>query len=827
MKRSDIALNFGTPPGSTRTSSDFEEVNYPRSNTESSSPEHSFSWTAVPRREEELPLHFMNEDSARRRVVRPQGAGGSYDGHSESSAPKHEGGYAEYDDGGKDVYSKMRAAKGPAGSGRIHRPPPPPPTTIGEFFQQNLEHIPPVIYTLLSCWTRFHAIGKSDVVVWDEAHFGKFGSHYLKREFYFDVHPPLGKMLVGLAGLLSGYDGSFDFKSGEKYPDHVPFVAMRVMMACFGVAMVPLGWYTAVELGMSWRACHLVALMVLLDVAWLCISRFILLDSMLLFFTFTTVFCLTKFHNQQYQSFSFDWWMWLSFTGVSIGCVTSVKWIGLFVTALVGLYTIEDLWDKFGDLKMSWRDQARHWAARVACLIVLPFVVYMISFKLHFLVLNHSGPGDAQMSSLFQANLAGNDFANNPLEIAYGSRVTLKNFGYGGGLLHSHVQTYPVGSSQQQVTCYHYKDDNNHWVIIPPWGEAPYNPEGPMKFLQHGDVIRLKHNPTTRNLHSHPIPAPVTKHNHEVSCYGNETIGDAQDHWIVEVVDDLKQGKRQNVKRIHSLTTRMRFRHQLLGCYLRAANAILPQWGFKQVEVSCDKENNPADTHTYWNVESHWNERLPAGQTKYYRSPFLRDFWHLNVAMWTSNNALIPDPDKEDILASKPLDWPWLHVGLRMCGWGDTQVKYYLLGTPVIWWAGTASLIVSLAVLGVYLMRQQRKVVDMEPREWDHFLYVGKIAFLGWFLHYAPFMIMGRVTYVHHYLPTLYFSVLMFAHLTDHFIFSSRRLSERTKWIVFSVVVIILVGTFWWFKGVAFGITGPINEHWGLKWRSTWNIYND
>ena len=71
-------------------------------------------------------------------------------------------------------------------------------------------------------------------------------------------------MLVGLAGLLSGYDGSFEFKSGEQYPDTVPYVAMRVMMAMFGVAMVPLGWYTAVELGMSWRACHLVALMILL-----------------------------------------------------------------------------------------------------------------------------------------------------------------------------------------------------------------------------------------------------------------------------------------------------------------------------------------------------------------------------------------------------------------------------------------------------------------------------------------------------------------------------------------------------------------------------------
>jgi len=41
----------------------------------------------------------------------------------------------------------------------------------------------------------------------------------------------------------------------------------------------------------------------------------------------------------------------------------------------------------------------------------------MASFKIHFLILNHSGPGDAQMSSLFQANLVGNDFSKNPLSV--------------------------------------------------------------------------------------------------------------------------------------------------------------------------------------------------------------------------------------------------------------------------------------------------------------------------------------------------------------------------------------------------------------------------
>jgi dolichyl-phosphate-mannose-protein mannosyltransferase len=73
---------------------------------------------------------------------------------------------------------------------------------------------------------------------------------------------------------------------------------------------------------------------------------------MLLFFTFTTTLGLVKFHNQRHQAFGDDWWMWLIFTGWSIGCVCSVKWVGMFAMAMVGVYTVEDLWEKFGDLKM-------------------------------------------------------------------------------------------------------------------------------------------------------------------------------------------------------------------------------------------------------------------------------------------------------------------------------------------------------------------------------------------------------------------------------------------------------------------------------------------
>jgi dolichyl-phosphate-mannose-protein mannosyltransferase len=594
---------------------------------------------------------------------------------------------------------------------------------------------------------------------------------------------------------------------------------MRQFNAFWGAVCVPMAYWTAKELNLKRPAVWLVTLMVLCENSYTTISRFILLDSMLLFGTVATTLCWAKFHGQRRRSFEPEWFFWLFMTGLSIGFVTSVKLVGLFVTALVGLYTIEDLWTKFGDTKMPVTELAAHFVARVVGLIVLPLLVYLLSFAIHFAVLTNSGPGDAQMSSLFQANLRGTEVGrDSPLEVAIGSRVTIKNMGYGGGLLHSHVQTYPEGSNQQQVTCYHHKDANNDWFFYPNRRDADYNPEEAPRFIGNGDVIRLIHAQTGRNLHSHEIAAPITKADREVSSYGNLTVGDEKDHWKIEVISDVASRDRSKVR---TLTTAFRLKHEVLGCYLRAGNVNLPQWGFKQIEVTCTKDNKPRDAYTHWNIEAHTNEKLPPGDPGKYKSPFLRDFVHLNVAMMTSNNALVPDPDKQDDLASQWWQWPILHVGLRMCSWDDKIVKYFLLGNPLVYWGSTAGLGIFALLVAWYTIRWQRGYKELSQNDVDQIHYAGLYPVIGWFLHYLPFVVMARVTYVHHYYPALYFAILTFGFLTDWFLSNKQKV---VQYGVYGVLDAIVIGLYIYFIPICFGMTGNNKQYSYMKWFDTWRM---
>lgn len=76
--------------------------------------------------------------------------------------------------------------------------------------------------------------------------FGGFASKYIKGKFFMDVHPPLAKLLLTLAGWLAGFDGEFDFKDiGKDYvAPGVPYVAMRLLPALCGVLTVPIMFLT-------------------------------------------------------------------------------------------------------------------------------------------------------------------------------------------------------------------------------------------------------------------------------------------------------------------------------------------------------------------------------------------------------------------------------------------------------------------------------------------------------------------------------------------------------------------------------------------------------
>ena len=114
----EVAVDFGTTDPD--ASFDFEHVPYPTT--------HHHHWS-LSNREEELPLHYMSEEKARRRVVKgpagPAGMGGEDHAHSQK---EHYGDY--YDDQGKDVYNKIRPGNARLGSGRLPQRPLPPPTSL-------------------------------------------------------------------------------------------------------------------------------------------------------------------------------------------------------------------------------------------------------------------------------------------------------------------------------------------------------------------------------------------------------------------------------------------------------------------------------------------------------------------------------------------------------------------------------------------------------------------------------------------------------------------------------------------------------------------------
>ncbi|KAI5950385.1 PMT6 [Candida theae] len=691
------------------------------------------------------------------------------------------------------------------------------------------KYVSPLVLTALSALVRIYHIDAAKYVVWDEAHFGKFGSHYLKREIYFDVHPPLGKLLVALSGYLAGYDGSFEFESGKEYPDGMDFVFMRVFNCLFGILVTPLTYRTAVLAGFDQWTCWFISLMVIFEQISLTLSKFILLDSMLLFFTVFTFFCLMNLHKVRSvgEELSKEGIKWLVLTGISIGCVCSVKWVGLFVTALVGLYTGYDLMIKFFQLTstntMNVKTYVKHWVLKSATLIIIPILLYMVAFKVHFMVLNHTGPGDGSISTLLQASLKGNNLQFGPRTVAGGSIVTIRSQGLSPNLLHSHHHVYPEGSGQQQATTYGFKDVNNEFEI------ELVNDSGLGGLVTQDSPIRIKHSKTGNYLEASPIAAPITKQNYEISLSPLSNVSISAHDWILDIQAQEPSPsdyfKNENKLELHPISTAFRLKHKDLGCYLATTGNSLPSWGYQQGEVVCKYPYFVKDKTTWWNVEEHRNEHLEPPAVEYVppKPKFWREFVLVNYGMLASNNALVPDPDKFDKLSSEWWEWPILNTGLRMCGWGDEDTKYFLIGNPVVTWLSNIGLLFCMVYMLFSLLRYQRQ---SQPSANSSSCEVAQcvLPFSGWILHYVPFIVMGRVKYLHHYVPALYFAIFSTGFLMHKLVWQNRYLPQVVKIAIYLVVNLSIVFTFWYLRDLAFGMKGSSKQYQNLRLLSSWMI---
>ena len=551
----------------------------------------------------------------------------------------------------------------------------------------------------------------------------QFASYYLQRTYFFDVHPPFGKLLFALMGWLVGYDGHFLFDNiGDSYIENkVPYVAFRALPALLGGLTVPTVFLIMWESGYSLPAAVVAAGLVLFDNAHIGQTRLILLDATLVFAMSLSVLSYIRFYKLRHEPFGRKWWKWLLLTGVCLSCVISTKYVGVFTFFTIGSAVAIDLW---GLLDVNRRQGAltipefgKHFAARVVGLIVVPFLFYLFWFQVHFAILTRSGPGDDFMSPEFQETLSDNIMAKQSLAVEYYDTVTIRHKET-KTYLHSHPDKYPlryddgrVSSQGQQVTGYPHNDTNNHWQVLPP---VAIPSEGLIiQPVKNGDIIKLRHIVTDTVLLTHDVASPYYPTNQEFTTVPiDQANGDRFNDTLFEVkVEGAKIGQE-----FKSMSGQFKLVHVPTKVAMWTHTSPLPDWAYKQAEINGNK--NLQQSSNIWYVEQipslpADSERVVKVPKKIKHVPFLKKYFELQRAMFFHNNALTSSHP----YASQPIQWPFLLRGVSFWTENETRQQIYFLGNPLGWWIASSILAVFAGIIGADQLSQRRGVDVLDERK--------------------------------------------------------------------------------------------------------------
>ncbi|RYP93476.1 hypothetical protein DL770_000360 [Monosporascus sp. CRB-9-2] len=640
------------------------------------------------------------------------------------------------------------------------------------------------IITILAFVSRFWGITHPNEVVFDEVHFGKFASYYLEKTYFFDVHPPLGKLLFALMGWLVGYDGHFHFENiGDSYiANKVPYVAFRAMPALLGALTVSVVFLIMWESAYSLPACIVAAGLVLLDNAHIGQTRLILLDATLVFAMACSLLCYIKFYKLRHEPFSRKWWKWLILTGFALSCDISTKYVGLFAFVTIGSAVVIDLWDLLNVKRpggaLSLQEFGYHFAARAVGLIIIPFLFYLFWFQVHFSILTRSGPGDDFMTPEFQETLSDNVMLANSINIDYYDTITIQHKET-KAYLHSHDAKYPlryddgrVSSQGQQVTGYPYNDTNNYWQILP-----ANNEETMGRHVKNHELVRLRHLVTDTILLSHDVASPYYPTNQEFTTV---SVADALGPRVNDTLFEIRIEHGKQNQEFKSVSSHFKLIHYPSKVAMWTHTKPLPDWAHKQQEINGNKQIAPSSN--VWLVDD--VPSVPADsprrvkeERKVKTMPFLKKWFELQRAMFWHNSQLTSSHP----YASQPYQWPFLLRGVSFWTQSETRQQIYFLGNPIGWWIASSLLAVYAGIIGADQVSLRRGVDALDHRTRSRLYNSTGFFFLAWATHYFPFFLMGRQLFLHHYLPAHLASTLVVGSLVE-FVFNTEPSAEEPSY---------------------------------------------
>jgi len=507
---------------------------------------------------------------------------------------------------------------------------------------------------------------------------------------------------------------------GDSYiVNRVPYVAYRSLPALMGSLTVPTVFWIMWESGYSLPACIASTGLVLFDNAHIGQTRLILLDATLIFFMALSILCYVRFYKLRHDPFSRKWWKWLLLTGVCLSCVISTKYVGAFTFFSIGVPVLFDLWDLLDHKRrqgaLTLPEFGRHFSARVTGLVIVPFLLYLFWFQVHFTILNRSGPGDDFMSPEFQETLSDNIMTLQAVGIQYGDTITIKHKET-KVYLHSHTEKYPlryddgrISSQGQQVTGYPFNDTNNQWEILP---AANFEAKKGAKVI-NSDLVRLRHVGTDTVLLTHDVASPYHPTNQEFTAVPQDAAsGDRFNDTIFEIKIEHGKGGQE----FKTMAGQFKLIHHPSKVAMWTHTTPLPEWAFKQAEINGNK--NTVQASNVWFVESITN--LPAGSPRLIKEarkvktvPFLVKYFELQRAMFYHNNALTSSHP----YASAPIQWPFLLRGVSFWTENETRQQIYFLGNPVGWWLASSLLAVFAGVIGADQLALRRGVDVLDGRK--------------------------------------------------------------------------------------------------------------